>query len=196
MFFKTQSFYRRAKAARGWLPKKTIQIHFYGHAANHIALPNVLTATDCLIHKTIKLMKKVLFFFGALALLGLNWHCERINNQPDNAQLYLGDTLELEYGQSITLLPDNIEIRFDSVVSESRCPVSVDCIWAGTAEVKLRLKQGQVEETIVLSTYTEPHSAVVFGKTVTLIDVSPYPQDPLVVIPQEDYRVQVVVEDQ
>jgi len=139
-------------------------------------------------------MKKLMFFSVAIILAGLNWQCERVNDVPNNQNPVFGDTLQFSYGQTIILLPDNMEVRFDSVTQDSRCPTSVDCVWAGIAEVKLWFRQNQVEETGFLNTANEPPSITVFGKTVRLIDVTPYPQSPDVMIPQADYKIRIVVE--
>lgn len=138
-------------------------------------------------------MKKLMFFSVALLFVALNWQCERVTNTP-NSQAALGDTLQLSYGQTITLLPDNMEVRFDSVIQDSRCPLDVECVWAGMAEVKMWFRQNQVEQTGVLNTLDDPGFITVFGKTVRLIDVTPYPQSPDVIIPQADYKIRIVVE--
>lgn len=137
-------------------------------------------------------MKKICLFCAALALVGLNWSCDQIFNDPDQEQTILGDTLQLEYGETLTLFPDNIEVRFDSVF-DSRCPALVDCAWAGMAEVRLWFRQNQVEQTGSLNTSNIPEFITVFGKTVRLIDVSPYPQEPQD-IAQEDYIVRIVMD--
>jgi hypothetical protein len=137
-------------------------------------------------------MKKVVFFCAALFLVALNWQCERTTDGPNRQQAAFGDTLQLSYGEIITLLPDNIEVRFDSVF-DSRCPALVDCVWAGLAEVKLWFRQGQAVQTGLLNTAHDPESITVFGKTVRLIDVTPYPQEPQD-IEQEDYVVRIMVE--
>lgn len=138
-------------------------------------------------------MKKLMFFSAALFIVGLSWHCERVQENP-NQQAAFGDTLQLSYGQTITLLPDNLEVRFDSVIHESRCPADVICVWAGMAEVKLWFRENQVEQTGLLNTLNEPGSITVFGKTVRLIDVTPYPQTAGNIIAQEDYKIRIVVE--
>lgn len=138
-------------------------------------------------------MKNLLFFSVALLFVGLNWQCERITNTPDSQQAVLGDTIQLTYGQTFTLLPDNMQVRFDSVTQDSRCPLDVECVWAGMAEVKLWFEQDQVEQTGLLNTMDDPGSITVFGKTVHLIDVTPYPQTPGE-IPQGDYKIRIVVE--
>ncbi|MDZ4679503.1 MAG: hypothetical protein SH848_04470 [Saprospiraceae bacterium] len=138
-------------------------------------------------------MKKLMFFSVALFLVGLNWQCERTTDVPNHQQAAFGDTLQFTYGQTITLLPGNLEVRFDSVTQDSRCPLDVVCVWAGMAEVKLWFKQDQVEQTGLLNTLDDPGSITVFGKTVRLIDVTPYPQTPGE-IPQADYKIRIVVE--
>ncbi len=140
-------------------------------------------------------MKRVLYFIAALLTISLSWQCQYLNiDMPSPHPFVFGDTLQLEYGQTINLLPENIEIRFDSIVSESRCPATVECIWAGLAEVKLQFAQGSATQTGLLNTLNDPEFIIVFGKTVRLIDVLPYPQVPEVIIPQEDYKIRIVVE--
>jgi hypothetical protein len=47
-------------------------------------------------------------------------------------------TLSLEEGQTGTL-SNGGKITFANVVNESRCPTGVQCVWAGTATVRLHL---------------------------------------------------------
>lgn len=64
----------------------------------------------------------------------------------------------------------NVSVSPQEVVSDSRCPVDVTCIWAGTVEVRTVLSTSVSHGEHVL-TLGEPQS---FGEyIVTLIDVSP-----------------------
>jgi hypothetical protein len=71
-------------------------------------------------------------------------------------------------GQSSTGL--NVTINPTEVISDSRCPMDVQCIWAGTVEVKTTLST-QVSHGEHVLKLGEPQN---FGNyTVTLTEVSP-----------------------
>ena len=74
---------------------------------------------------------------------------------------------------------NNVRICFDSLVSDSRCPLLVDCIWAGAAVVKLRLSANGQEAGFRLSIPEHPLSGnsdtTVLGYNVKLTEVWPYP---------------------
>lgn len=50
-----------------------------------------------------------------------------------------GDLLQLGLGQSAEIGPATT-LRFDRIVSDSRCPADVQCVWAGEVRVALTLK--------------------------------------------------------
>jgi len=49
----------------------------------------------------------------------------------------LGQTFPLKVGQSITVEADGLEVVFERVVSDSRCPRGVQCIRAGEATISV-----------------------------------------------------------
>lgn len=55
-----------------------------------------------------------------------------------------------------------------SLVQDSRCPVDVQCIQAGTVEVNVRIGSSSVEKTITLVTPEE-----IEGGQITLVQVTP-----------------------
>jgi len=58
-------------------------------------------------------------------------------------------------------------------VNDSRCPSDVVCIWAGKADVKIKV-ESPVAGTITLSTYDNPVDTI-GNYSIKIIDVSPYP---------------------
>jgi hypothetical protein len=69
---------------------------------------------------------------------------------------------------------DVVQVCFDEVISDSRCPRKVQCIWAGEATVQLTVSVNGSPSTIQLSTMS-PSSAVVDGFRIDFIDLIPYP---------------------
>lgn len=53
--------------------------------------------------------------------------------KPARIQAGLGQEFTLYLGQTATIAGENLEIRFAEVISDSRCPQGVQCIWAGEA---------------------------------------------------------------
>jgi len=78
----------------------------------------------------------------------------------------------------------NITVNPQKIVSDSRCAEGVQCIWAGTVEVRTVISSPVAHGEHVL-TLGKPQ---VFGDyTVTLTDVTPYPKANEV-IPESSYR--------
>ena len=84
-----------------------------------------------------------------------------------------GTPFVLKIGASARLV--NWSLTFVRVVSDSRCPPQVDCVWAGDAIVELRVTRDRVSRTVKLHTGLEPRSAVVLRQRVTLAGLGAKP---------------------
>ena len=101
----------------------------------------------------------------------------------------------LAVGQQVTVQPDNVEIRFREVQSDSRCPTNVMCFWQGEAGVQLRLTNA-IHQTEQVGISVEGHgsgTAEAMGYRITAVRLDPYPQD-TGGIPQFAYRVTLHIE--
>ncbi|TNE61941.1 MAG: hypothetical protein EP344_05585 [Bacteroidetes bacterium] len=104
----------------------------------------------------------------------------------------------IEQGATATWAEDAaIQIRFDGVTSDSRCPVDAECVWAGRAEIEVTFIQPGDTQTnrLILGdpTGTDYTSEALFGSfKVKLLEVKPEPRanHP---IPQGDYVVKLQV---
>ena len=84
----------------------------------------------------------------------------------------------------------NVSVNVRELVSDSRCPTSVQCIWAGTVEARVALST-QVSHGEHVMRLGE---ARVFGDyMVTLTEVTPYPSTPDQ-IPESSYRFTFLIE--
>ena len=74
--------------------------------------------------------------------------------EPGNERgLHVGETLRYDGGLKITFL---------AVRNDSRCPINAKCIWAGDAEVVLRVKAGnQAARKVTLHTNLKPQTVVI-----------------------------------
>jgi len=82
-------------------------------------------------------MRGFLIAAGFGALVGLSG-CTGSSTMP--GQVPLGQSFELRAGTSATL-QDGLTVAFETVRSDSRCPLDATCIWAGDAIVAVQLSQ-------------------------------------------------------
>ena len=133
-------------------------------------------------------MKRLLVIFFLLWL-----SCEE-----EPPQVLYGEPFELAYGESLVVEAggEEIEIGFQAVLGESRCPLDVDCYWVGLARIRLYLHDpGQ--DTIYLEPFirggifkedTSAHKSVFSEEyTVALLQLDPYPSSVTVQPEPEEY---------
>lgn len=138
--------------------------------------------------KTYLLLLLPLFFAGIFA-------CDR---KAGLSTFQLDKSFTLDQGGTSYWEEDNsINVTFDRVVSDSRCPIDAECIWAGLAEVQITFTQSGLSQTDTLIsgdfTNTNHTDTGHFGHfTVKLLQLQPAPLagQP---IPQEDYRVELII---
>ncbi len=126
--------------------------------------------------KTNKILLLVVFIIGFIAL-----RCKRIFDSvfsPTNddtlsdQHLTLGDTLSIAYQDTLFNHEEDIWLLFDSLITDSRCPIGVLCIWKGNAEVSLTFNS--------ISFHLNTNTSFTSDTTIStfhidLIDVQPYP---------------------
>jgi hypothetical protein len=100
--------------------------------------------------------------------------------------------LELAPGAAARLPDLGVAVRFDSVVSDSRCPADVTCVWAGDGAVQLSVTVPDGERAIELHTTIEPRSARAGGVVVDLLRLTPTPRSDRPSNPDQ-YRVRLRV---
>lgn len=103
-------------------------------------------------------------------------------------------TLTLEVGETAHI--GNVPLVFSGVLSDSRCPVDVVCVWSGNAEVEILV--GPPDSTdgptfqLILNSTQGPPEGVAYGLVLQLLDLNPAPhsQRP---IPADGYEVRLEV---
>ena len=106
----------------------------------------------------------------------------------------LAHDFELAPGQAASIEGTDVAILFRSVTTDSRCPVDVQCVWAGDAAVLLTVSPGSQgeEHDLTLHTGVEPKTAAVSGYEIRVTGVSPAPHSGTP-IPASSYRVTLQV---
>ncbi len=105
----------------------------------------------------------------------------------------LDQPFELRVGETVTVSGEQLTVKLESVPSDSRCPTSVTCIWAGNAVARVTLtKTGQSPQTFDLNTNLDPKSATYGAYQIDFTALTPYPSSTSP-IAQSKYRATFVV---
>ncbi|MGH9457048.1 MAG: hypothetical protein ACRD2J_05340 [Thermoanaerobaculia bacterium] len=87
-----------------------------------------------------------------------------------------GDSMRLAMTDAVRVEPPGIVVQFAAVVADSRCPRDVTCVWAGDAEIALRVSSDDGGAAdLRLHTNVEPRSATFEGVRFTLAELEPLP---------------------
>ena len=89
--------------------------------------------------------------------------------------LVLGDTSVIKVRETLINEEKGISILMDSVLSESRCPLGVECIWEGNAAVRFVFKSDNLETKFILNTALIPKDTTINGYKISLLNLLPYP---------------------
>jgi len=110
---------------------------------------------------------------GTLALLLLASAC---SHAPTTPSAPIGTPFRIGIGQSVRLESAGIELGFDEVLEDSRCPADVVCVWAGTARLKAWVRAtGTERRELELKTFPrQPLRVDAFEIDVQALEPFPY----------------------
>lgn len=89
----------------------------------------------------------------------------------------LGQPFVLAVGESANV-DDGFDVRFVSVVGDSRCPADVQCVWEGNGEIAVEVAMAD-DDRASLTLNTNPGfatEATYHSYTLELIGLEPYPR--------------------
>lgn len=82
-----------------------------------------------------------------------------------------GSTFQISPGQHVRLA-DGSDLRYERLISDSRCPPKVQCVWAGDAVLAFSwTAQGAAAQSFELHTGLEPRSKMLGPRKLTLQSV-------------------------
>lgn len=97
--------------------------------------------------------------------------------QPQRKVIVLKQEFKLKIGESARAPREGLQIEFDSVAEDSRCPKDVNCVWAGNAKILLKVKKDAAKPASVeLNTNTNPKTFRYLEYELRLEELKPYPQ--------------------
>jgi hypothetical protein len=107
---------------------------------------------------------------GLLALALLAAACSHAPTAPSAP---IGTPFKIGVGQTVRL-QSGLELGFDEVLEDSRCPADAVCVWAGTAKLKAWLSVNGSRRDIELKTF--PREALAIdGFTIDVQALEPFP---------------------
>lgn len=102
---------------------------------------------------------------------------------------------ELGVGDRAVFRGYAVEVRFEGVTADSRCPIDVTCVSPGDAAALVRLTSPGTEPgTVTLHSTLGPDSATAGALVFTLVGVAPLPREGVVIDPSE-YRIRLRAEE-
>ncbi len=134
---------------------------------------------------------KFTIFFSLSFLVFFSLSCEQ-NDTNLEVSYEEGVAFTLAFGETASCTCGAPDITFTEMVTDSRCPLNVTCVWEG--EVIVKTQFGGEELQLGLSPIDTAPSADTVGQwSVTLLEVTPHPVEGEV-IPDEDYELKLLVE--
>ena len=130
----------------------------------------------------------VLILVGVFCCIG----CQKDNNDHNNDRVPLPDSkvvitegenpepsiIDYKTCSQIEYKGDQVQICFDSLIEDSRCPIGVECVWEGTAIAKFLFTVNQVQHAVTLSTIKFPlfpSDTILMGYKIGFVNLLPYP---------------------
>ena len=105
--------------------------------------------------------------------------------------LKFNDTLVLAYKDCFYDKDGQSYICLDSVLSDSRCPTGVQCVWAGEAHARLKIEKYQ-SNPVYIDLTEGAKDTLVGGYTFSFIRLLPYPTYGSPIKPEE-YKAWIVI---
>lgn len=110
---------------------------------------------------------------------------------PNSPSTPLNTEFTLARGEARSIEDTSIEVRFNGVTNDSRCPADVFCVTGGDAHVNIRVSSGGNSREYVLHT-GDMKPVTHDTQTIHLVELSPYPFSSRTIAPDE-YRAKLRV---
>jgi hypothetical protein len=109
-------------------------------------------------------------------------------------EVSLGQEFSLSVEQSAYIEGENLEITFEEVVEDSRCPWEVTCVWEGRVSLSVEISQNDVSANIELSQpgLTDQSVVATYSGYQFTYRVEPYPEADKT-ISMDEYRLLLAV---
>lgn len=125
-------------------------------------------------------------FAGFLILIAITG-CDDIISADVDEEFFI------EPGHRAEIRESGLEITFNKVVEDSRCPKGVECVWAGNGKVEVTIHfPGSEDRVQELNTNLDPKEIEAGVYRIQLLELQPYPVENQEIL-SEQYRIKLVV---
>jgi hypothetical protein len=105
----------------------------------------------------------------------------------------IDEVFTIGIGQSARITGEDLVLTFEEVISDSRCPREVVCVWAGVAASRVRIIHRGTPSSLVLNQPGLSEKAQeAFSDYTLTFDLQPYPQQGETIAPDQ-YRLTLTV---
>jgi hypothetical protein len=87
-----------------------------------------------------------------------------------------GETTRVQVNTAKRLPRSGLNIRFVELVDDSRCPADTNCVWAGNAQIKIRVTKNGRSHDLTLDTNGPKNAARAEGYSIKLTRLTPEPR--------------------
>jgi len=120
--------------------------------------------------KISKVTKIPIVFLAAILLAACILEPEEEDTFQD-----IDEIVELKIGERKIGQPSGLEVGFEKLISDSRCPIGVVCCWQGMAVVQISIKKPD-EKRHFISLDSYHHSTIdTLGLHMEFLQLDPYP---------------------
>ena len=88
------------------------------------------------------------------------------------------DSFAVRYGETVMVPGTQWTVTFQSVTQDSRCPMSVQCVWAGVGEIVITVHRAGGDASLTLETSPPKNETTLDGVRFALRRLDPYPGGP------------------
>jgi hypothetical protein len=113
---------------------------------------------------------------------------------PAEVNANLGEEFSLSIGQTAVIKGQGLQITFEDVIEDSRCPANVTCIWAGRDSSIIKIVQASSQYRMVLTEpgLTDQYTTATYQEYQLSFHLTPYPTAGQT-IQKGEYRLQLIV---
>lgn len=105
----------------------------------------------------------------------------------------VGEVFTIRISQSAKITGEDMTIKFDEVIGDSRCPQNVTCVWQGVASIRITINYQGTDYSLVLNMpgLTDKAEESFAHYTLTY-NLNPYPDEGKQISPKE-YRLTLTI---
>ena len=132
--------------------------------------------------------------FSLLAVLLLLLLLAACGGEAGEVKANLGQEFSLSIGQTASIQDEALKLKFLEVISDSRCPKDVTCVWQGQASCLVEITYSELlhKVTLIQPGLSEEPSQIDFNDYLIKFNLTPYPEAGKE-IKKNDYRLRLVV---